>query len=226
MFPGNREYTPAFHPQSPSISAQPAYASPQMVVCGECGELYRRVHWNNHGCKSIVWRCISRLEPSRAAMNCTSRTVKEDLLQEVTVKAFNRIPTDSDGFIRQMQENIAKAIMDADTMSPDGIQARLDELQKELIRKANSKQDYDAIADEIFTLREQKSQVEADTRSREETRKRIDVLQDFIREQKTDITEFDESLVRKLIGQITIYNDHFTVRFKSGLEVDINRYDL
>lgn len=46
-------------------------------------------------------------------MNCTSRTVKEDLLQEVTVKAFNRIPTDSDGFIRQMQENIAKAIMDA-----------------------------------------------------------------------------------------------------------------
>ena len=45
----------------------------QMVVCGECGELYRRVHWNNHGCKSIVWRCISRLEPSRAAMNQPNR---------------------------------------------------------------------------------------------------------------------------------------------------------
>lgn len=93
----------------------------QIIVCGECSELYRRVHWNNHGCKSIVWRCISRLEPSRAVMNCTSRTVKEDLLQEVTVKAFNRILTDSDGFLRQMQENIAKAIIAADTMSPDGI---------------------------------------------------------------------------------------------------------
>lgn len=54
-------------------------------------------------------------------------------------------------------------------MSPDGTQARLDDLQKELIRKANSKQDYDAIANEIFMLREQKSQAEADTRSREET---------------------------------------------------------
>jgi DNA invertase Pin-like site-specific DNA recombinase/ribosomal protein L29 len=194
----------------------------QMVVCGECGELYRRVHWNNHGCKSIVWRCISRLEPSRAAMNCTSRTVKEDLLQEVTVKAFNQILNDRDGFIRQMQENIAKAIMAADTMSPDGIQARLDELQKELIRKANSKQDYDAIADEIFRLREQKSQAEADTRSREETRKRIAELQDFIGSQQSEITEFDESLVRKLIQQITVYDDHFTVRFKSGLEVNIN----
>ena len=151
----------------------------QMVVCGECGELYRRVHWNNHGYKSIVWRCsCSRLEPSRAAMNCTSRTVKEDLLQEVTVK--------------------------------------------ELIRKANSKQGYDAIADEIFTLREQKSQAEADTRSREETQKRIAELQDFIGSQQSEITEFDESLVRKLIQQITVYDDRFTVRFKSGLEIDIN----
>lgn len=84
----------------------------------------------------------------------------------------------------------------------------------------------ETIVDEIFRLRQQKSQAEADTRSREETQKRIDELQDFIREQKTDITEFDKSIVRKPIGQITIYNDHFTVRFKSGLEVDINRYNL
>lgn len=193
----------------------------QIIVCGECGELYRRVHWNNHGCKSIVWRCISRLEPSRAAMNCTSRTIKEDLLQEVTVKAFNRILTDSDVFLRQMQENIAKTITNANTMSPDGIQARLDEPQKEFIRKANSKQDYDAIADEIFTLREQKSQAEADTRSREETLKRIAELQDFIGSQQSEITEFDESLVRKLIQQITVFADHFTIGFKSGVTIDI-----
>ena len=73
-----------------------------------------------------------------------------------------------------MQENIAKAIIAADTMSPDGIQARLDELQ------------------------------------------------DFIGSQQSEITEFDESLVLKPIQQITVYDDHFTVRFKSGLEIDIN----
>ena len=65
-------------------------------------------------------------------------------------------------------------------MSPDGIQARTRRATKELIRKANNKQDYDAIADEIFRLREQKSQAEADTRSREETQKRIAELQEFI----------------------------------------------
>ena len=122
----------------------------QMVFCGDCGELYRRVHWNNHGCKSIVWRCISRLEPTSAEKNCTNRTVNELLLQEVTVNAINQILTERGTFLKQLQANIAKAVVNADTLSPDGIQARLEELQKELIKKANNKQDYDAIADEIF----------------------------------------------------------------------------
>ena len=66
------------------------------------------------------------------------------------------------------------------------------------------------------------SQAEADTRCREETQKRIAELQDFIGSQQSEITEFDESLVLKPIQQITVYDDHFTVRFKSGLEIDIN----
>ena len=193
----------------------------QMVFCGDCGELYRRVHWNNHGCKSIVWRCISRLEPGSADTNCTNRTVNELLLQEVTVTAINQILTERGTFLKQLQANIAQAVVSADTLSPDGIQARLEELQKELIKKANNKQDYDAIADEILRLREQKEQSEVDSHHREEAMNRIKELQDFISKQKTDITEFDEALVKKLIEKITVFADHFTVKFKSGLAIDI-----
>ena len=193
----------------------------QMVFCGDCGELYRRVHWNNHGCKSIVWRCISRLEPGSADTNCTNRTVNELLLQEVTVTAINQILTERGTFLKQLQANIAKAVVSADTLSPDGIQARLEELQKELIKKANNKQDYDAIADEILRLREQKEQSEVDSHHREEAMNRIKELQDFIFKQKTDITEFDETLVKKLIEKITVFADHFTVEFKSGITIDI-----
>ena len=193
----------------------------QMVFCGDCGELYRRVHWNNHGCKSIVWRCISRLEPGSADTNCTNRTVNELLLQDVTINAINQILTERGTFLKQLQANIAKAVVSADTLSPDGIQARLEELQKELIKKANNKQDYDAIADEIFRLREQREQSEVDSHHREETMNRIKELQDFISEQETDITEFDEALVKKLIEKITVFNDHFTVEFKSGLAIEI-----
>ncbi|MEE0954456.1 MAG: hypothetical protein U0L49_01435 [Eubacterium sp.] len=107
------------------------------------------------------------------------------------------------------------------TLSPDGIQERLSELQKELIKKANNKQDYDAIADEIFRLRDQKEKSEVDSHNREEAMNRIKELQDFIAQQKTDITEFDEALVKKLIEKITVFADHFTVEFKSGLTIEI-----
>jgi len=193
----------------------------QMIFCGECGELYRRVHWNNHGCKSIVWRCISRLETTSAKVPCENRTVNELLLQEVTIKAFNKILTERKAFLKQLQENIAKAVISADTLSPDGIKTRLLELQQELIKKANNKQDYDAIADEIFRLREQKEKSEVDSHSREEAINRIKELQDFISRQKTAITEFDENQVKRLIEKITIFGDHFTVDFKSGISIDI-----
>ena len=53
------------------------------------------------------------------------------------------------------------------------------------------------------------------------TMNRIKELKDFIAGQETDITEFDEALVRKLIQQITVFQDHFTVEFKSGITIDI-----
>ena len=50
---------------------------------------------------------------------------------------------------------------------------------------------------------------------------RIKELQDFISKQKTDSTEFDEVLVKKLVEKITVFADRFTVKFKSGLAIDI-----
>lgn len=51
-------------------------------------------------------------------------------------------------------------------------------LQQELIQKANSKEDYDEIADEIFRLRELRQKTTVDTAARDEQIKRINDLQD------------------------------------------------
>lgn len=67
-----------------------------------------------------------------------------------------------------------------------------------------------------------RDEIDADTMIPDGIQARLDELQDFIGSQQSEITEFDESLVRKLIQQITVYDDHLTVRFKSGLEIDIN----
>ena len=41
------------------------------------------------------------------------------LLQEVTVKAINQILTERKVLLKQLQENIAKAVIGADTLSPE-----------------------------------------------------------------------------------------------------------
>ncbi len=56
---------------------------------------------------------------------------------------------------------------------------------------------------------------------RDERLARITELCDFLREQPSEITVFDESLVRRLLQKITVFENHFTVEFKSGVSVDI-----
>lgn len=194
----------------------------QIVFCGDCGEIFRRIHWNNHGCKSIVWRCISRLESTGIKEPCRARTVNELLLQEITLKAINQTIADKDSFTKALQQNIAKAVRLSDVSSVESIDDKLTELQQELLKMANKRQDYDEITDEIFRLRELKQQAEVDTVTRNEQIGRITDLQNFINEQPTDIQEFDEKLVRRLIGKITVFEDRFEVEFKSGVSVEIN----
>ena len=191
----------------------------QIVICGECGEMFRRIHWNNRGCKSIVWRCLSRLEPT--GQKCHARTVNETVLENVVVQAINKLLGDKSTYQTQLQQNIAKVIRDAQKNTADGIDEQLLELQKELLKKANNKEAYDEIAQQIFKLREQRQQCTVDTASRDAQIARITDLQDFIKEQHTDLAEFDESLVKRWLKQITVWEDHFTVELKSGLKIDI-----
>ena len=186
----------------------------QIVICGECGEMFRRIHWNNRGCKSIVWRCLSRLE-------CHARTVYETVLENVVIQAINTLLGDKSTYQAQLQQNIAKVIREAQKSTADDIDEQLMELQKELLKKANNKEAYDEIADQIFKLREQREKCTVDTAARDAQIARINDLQDFIKQQRTDLAEFDETLVKRWLKQITVWENHFTVELKSGLKIDI-----
>lgn len=191
----------------------------QIVICGECGELFRRIHWNNRGCKSIVWRCISRLEST--GLECHARTVNETVLENVVLSAINELLGDKPGYQEQLQQNIAEAIRSSSTAT-DEIDEKLAVLQQELLQRANNKESYDAVADEILRLRDLKQQSVMDTSARDEQIRRINELQDFIRQQPTHLTGFDETLVKRWIKQITVWDDRITVELKSGVNIDID----
>ena len=130
---------------------------------------------------------------------------------------------DKSKYQKQLQQNIASVIRASAAITTDGIDEKLMELQQELVKKANNKEAYDEIADQIFALREKRQQASMDTVQRDEQLQRITELQDFIKGQSSDLTVFDEALVKRWLKQITIWDDHCTVELKSGLKVDVEK---
>ena len=142
-------------------------------------------------------------------------------MENVVVQAINALLGDKFTYQAQLQQNITKVIRSAQQNTADGIDERLQELQKELLKKANNKEVYDEIADEIFKLREQREKCTVNTAARDAQIALINELQDFIKQPPSHLEAFDEALVKRWLEQITVWEDHFTVELKSGLNIDI-----
>ena len=120
-------------------------------------------------------------------------------------------------------ENVEAVIQQEDETSSEGIEEKLLELQKELLKLANSKKDYNSVADEIDRLRKLKQNALVESAEREGQKQRIREMREFLERQSTEITEYDELLVRRLIEKVTVYDERFEVEFKSGTKVDVGR---
>ena len=102
---------------------------------------------------------------------------------------------DKSSYQAQLQLNIVAVIRASQATAIDSIDDKLIALQQELIHNANSKEDYDEIANEIFRLRDLRQKTTVDTAAMDEQIKRINDLQHYISQQTTYLTEFDEALV-------------------------------
>lgn len=82
---------------------------------------------------------------------------------------------------------------------------------------------YDEIADQIFKLREQREKCTVNTAARDAQIARINELQDFhqTKQPPARLEAFGEALVKRWLERIIVWEDHFTVELKSGLNIDI-----
>ena len=137
------------------------------------------------------------------------------------VTAINQALCDKDHFLIMLQENIETVICHESSHTLTAIDKRLTELQAELLKLASSKADYEKVGDEIYRLREEKQKTQVENLGRDEMQKRITDMSAFLKEQSIALVQYDESLVRRLIEKVIVYEDKFTVEFKSGINVEI-----
>ena len=135
------------------------------------------------------------------------------------VRAINTIIENKESIRETLKTNIQDGLLDNADSRVSKIEAEMLNLQKELIKKANARENYDDLTQAIEDLREQKRKVYADLAEKEGINKRIKEMRGFLDSQNLSITNYDEELVRKLIDKVVVYDDEIKIVFKSGIEV-------
>lgn len=142
------------------------------------------------------------------------------MLKNVVVQAFNELLGSKSAYQKRLQDNLAMVLRGYEDEQALEIDKRLAELQQELINHASRKEDYNDIADEIFRLREMKQKNFTDTAVRDEQVKRINELNEFIKQQNSELTEFDESLAQRWLKEIIVWDNRITIELKSDVSID------
>lgn len=197
------------------------YALSSICTCTKCGDIYRRIAWNNRGKHSIVWRCCTRVEQGPSV--CEASTVQESELQKATVTAINQLLRCSENTMQILKENIKAALADDNSEEIEQINVVLEQKQRELVKLANEGKNYSALADKIEILQNKKQKLLIAKAETEGVKKRIAELENFLHTANQMLTEYDELMVRKYIEQIKIYDEKFVVCFKAKIEIEILR---
>lgn len=208
------------------------YALSELLICGECGEHYRRVTWTAKGFKEIKWRCVSRIQYGKKKCH-SSPTVDEQALHRAIVSAVNEFCTVKDDVAKTLHESIIEVLDPNQNGSVQAAQQRIDELARnmdELIKLAtvpetaeNAMSDIAKFSEEMKMLREFIEIEKAkQTEVKHSSNELSNVLQRLEKEDFT-LTEYDDIVTRQLIEQITVESkDTITVRFKGGFEMRAN----
>lgn len=205
------------------------YALSELLICGECGEHYRRVTWTAKGFKEVKWRCVSRIQYGKKKCH-SSPTVDEQALHRAIVSAINEFCEVKDDVAKALRESITEVLDPNQNGSIQAAQQRIDELVRnmdELIRLATVPEtavtamaDIEKFSEEMKALREfietEKAKKATTTRSSAE----LNAVLERLEHEEFTMTEYDDVTVRQLIEKITVESkDTITVTFKGSFEV-------
>ena len=197
------------------------YALSSIVICGHCGDIYRRVKWDNHGKKSTVWRCVSRVLKKSSGIDCPARTILEDDLKAAVVTAVNDAWFKKDAVLPELRRNIQSVLEEDNDSQLAEIDAAIKQKQDDLLSAGKDQEKIDEIGDEILRLREKRHWALTAAAMGKDIKDRIDDLAAFLDEQAETVTEYSDALVRRLIERITVFDEKLVVEFKSGLEIEV-----
>lgn len=208
------------------------YALTSILLCGECGQEYRRVTWARNGQKKIVWRCSNRL--TNGTKYCKeSVSIPEGPLNRAIMEAIHKVACNDGEFIGAFRQNIIRVIGDYGRKPEiDEYDTRIAEKQKEMVAliAENAKEGayseafdrkYRKISEEISELKEKQNQFRNNKKLADNYDRRVKDMEDFLQSQSCSIPEFDNDLVRRLIATVKVVSaEKLIIQFQSGIVME------
>ena len=195
------------------------YALSERLVCGNCGSPYKRVTWNIHGRKQIVWRCVNRIEYGTKFCG-SSPSVPEEKLHRAILKAVQDLAANFTDEVAAQINGILHSIQTGESIKPN-LQEQLEQTQQEFDRLLEMSLDFDEntpfLDDKLKKLNNKikslKKAIE-DSAARQEKASQPEML---LSAKVLQIQEYDDALTARIIEKITVRSrNEIEIRFIGG----------
>ena len=196
------------------------YALSERLYCGECGSPYKRVTWNIHGRKEIVWRCVNRVTYGTKFCH-NSPSVQEEALHQTLLRAIQNL---TDNYTEEVAMQINGILHDLQggTTELEKLQQKLADSQQEFDRLLDMSLECDAsfldeklkhASEEIDNLQKQVDQLTASQQKAANPNLQL-TDSDF------RITEYSDTFVARIIERIDIVSaNEIKIEFIGGYTV-------
>lgn len=146
------------------------------------------------------------------------------------MNAIQKIATDDGGFVAAFRQNVIRVIGNyGQTKADKEYEERIQEKQQQMVGliAENAKsgtyteefdERYKVIAEEITELKEEQKEARRKEKLVQSYEQRVEEMDIFLQKTSSNLQEFDDELVRKLVENIKVISaDEIMIQFKSGI---------
>lgn len=207
------------------------FALSELLVCGDCGSPYKRITWVKNGVSRKVWRCLSKVDHGKKFC-AKSPALDEKKLHAAICRGLTKLLENKDEVLDMIISNLSSVITgDDDVLDTGAIENQIHYLKDEvnanvqlLITTEGDKQKYvDVISqlnDKIAVLNKQLEAEREKIAANPNLKMQIEDIKETLSNTELCFSEYDDVMIRRLVGLIRVMKDKSIVIFlKGGLNI-------
>lgn len=204
------------------------YAFSGMIICGECGETYRRHQQYNPYKKYYTWVC--KRHENTGKDNCPAKPIKEKAIEDAFLRAVNGLITNGEQVLEKLRLATVGAMSDSCESQTAILDEQIQNKQESIARLLKDKQE-GRISQEEYNTQSRKLMFAIDELNlkRQETlteqskmqlaEYRADTVIDMLGKGKI-LDEFDKTIFKSLVRRITVVGEkEIEIEFECGIKI-------